>query len=227
MGKHQKNDRKERKEEKKKKKKRDESEQQQVGEQTWTKADFTDGEPEKSKKKKKDKEKQKKEKKKTKEQKKDKEKKKEKKKKKEKEKEKQKKKNKNKDKQQSAQPIEPYMPDDEQESPLEYAVPLNRNCDSLSPGNNLYDALFSFEVETPPVWVDPTVWNIAYAAVPAGYSIPDPVFVNTLAQRVAWQLVEPTITTANPTPATSSLFNRFLQILARPFGPTAPPPATN
>ncbi|GAX91995.1 hypothetical protein [Effusibacillus lacus] len=93
----------------------------------------------------------------------------------------------------------------DKEELLEYAVPLNTNWNTLSPGDKLYNSLFSFEAETPNVWMDPLTWNIVYAAVPTGYSIPDPAFINVLSQRVAWNLLQPTISDNN-----SIDYNRFL-----------------
>ncbi|MFC4765825.1 hypothetical protein [Effusibacillus consociatus] len=101
------------------------------------------------------------------------------------------------------------------EDTLEYAVPLNENWNSLSTGTNLYDSIFGFQVDTPNVWPDPTVWNIVYAAVPADYTIPDPVFINELSQRVAWNLVQETLPEDN-----SSNFNNFIEALIQPPGQT-------
>lgn len=84
-------------------------------------------------------------------------------------------------------------PDSEPEEANEYAVPLNKKWNSLSIGNDMYDSVFSFKVDTPEIWPDPLVWNIIYAAVPAEYSIPDPEFTHELARNVAWGMLQPTL----------------------------------
>lgn len=71
------------------------------------------------------------------------------------------------------------------------AVPLNSNWNSLSLGTEMYDSLFSFTVNTPQVWYDPLVWNIIYAALPTGYTMPDPAFMNILRTITARELMKP------------------------------------
>ncbi|WP_110927968.1 hypothetical protein [Bacillus massiliglaciei] len=73
-------------------------------------------------------------------------------------------------------------------------VPLNSEWNSLSLGKNMYDSMFSFQVDTPQVWYDPLIWNIFYASVPAGYSIPDMKFITVLSTGIARQLLRPTFT---------------------------------
>lgn len=100
---------------------------------------------------------------------------------------------------------------DNTEETLEYAVPLNDYWNSLSFGTKSYDSLFSYQVDTPHIWADPTVWNIVYAAVPTEYSIPDQEFVNVLSQRIAWNLLQSTLPQEN-TPT----FNSMMQALTNP-----------
>lgn len=100
------------------------------------------------------------------------------------------------------------------EEPLEYAVPLNEFWNSLSLGPKSYDSLFSHNVDTPHIWADPTVWNIVFAAVPTGYSIPDQSFINVLSQRIAWKLLENTLPEENP-----STFDTMMEAITYPSVP--------
>ncbi|WP_018131673.1 hypothetical protein [Effusibacillus pohliae] len=90
----------------------------------------------------------------------------------------------------------------------ENSVPLNDYWNSLSLGYSMYDSLFLI-AEPTQTWPDPLVWNIMYAAAPAGYAIPDPAFVQVLSTAVAWLLLKPTL------PEQTLPYDSFLQALAQ------------
>ncbi len=75
-------------------------------------------------------------------------------------------------------------PDRETEHPAPPPVAIAPENEGTATAD-IYDSLFTGQVDTPDVIPDPAVWNIIQAGVPEDYAIPDPEFTEELARGLA------------------------------------------